>query len=221
MIVLASFPRSGNTFFRNVLYEVYGVSSGHFHPKLGTKQGDHPLLKTHVLPDFLPPHYRELPSVYLIRDGRDCMVSLAHSRRNITASGSNYLLNLTGAVLARGDAATGSWSCNVAAWTARAALVIRYEDLIRDPITETEKLRGIMDLPAPDRDRLPSFESLKGGTPRYGSGGRHKTVEEKRARAQHFFRRGVAGAYKDEMPRFHQLLFRLLNRRQMKAQGYI
>ena len=78
----------------------------------------------------------------------------------------------------------------------------------------------VLDLPAPARDRLPTFESLKRGTRKYGSGGRHKSAEEKQARAGAFFRRGVAGSYRDEMPRLVRGLFWLGNHRQMKALGY-
>ena len=50
MIWLASFPRSGNTFFRNVLFDVYGIESGIFKPK-STKQAPkhYQVVKTHML----------------------------------------------------------------------------------------------------------------------------------------------------------------------------
>ena len=54
----------------------------------------------------------------------------------------------------------------------------------------------------------------------YGSGGRHKSAEEKQERAGQFFRRGIAGSYRDEMPHFQRALFWLGNRGQMKRWGY-
>jgi hypothetical protein len=222
MIFLASFPRSGNTLFRNVLLDVYGISSLAYHPNKKKFDFDACLVvKTHVLPQVLPRDVRSRPAVYLVRDGRDAMVSMAHSRKDITAPGSNYYLNLAAAVLSLNDRQVGGWSRNVKAWTDRVSIVIRYEDLIEDPIREVEKLRALIDLPEPDRAKLPTFESLREGTHKYGSGHkRDDTEEKKKIYANKFFRRGVAGAYKDEMPRIFQWLFWLLNRKQMRAQNY-
>lgn len=106
MIWLASFPRSGNTFFRNILYEVYGISSSEYHMEKTKKViedfDSFPVIKTHLLPHQLPKNLQDLKSVYIIRDGRDALVSLAHHRKDIIAPGSNYYKNLTEAILARG-----------------------------------------------------------------------------------------------------------------------
>jgi len=205
MIWLASFPRSGNTFFRNVLFDVYGIESSEFHMETDKK----------VLKDFA-----SYP-VYIIRDGRDALVSIAHHRKDIVAPGSNYYKNLAEAILARGGSFFGGWSVNVEKWTNKADIVIRYEDLIKDPIGQIERLREIMELPEPKLEKLPTFQSLKKGTPQYGSGGKKlKRTEQKIERANKFFRRGVAGSYKDEMPKIFQLLFWLKNRKQMKANNY-
>lgn len=221
MIFLASFPRSGNTLFRNVLLEVYGISSLDYHPNRKKFDFDAcPVVKTHVLPQVLPHDVRSRPAVYLVRDGRDAMVSMAHSRKDITAPGSNYYLNLVGALLSLNDRRVGGWSQNVKAWTAQASIVIRYEDLIEDPIREVEKLRALIDLSEPNREKLPTFESLREGSDRYASGHRRATEDQKKAHANKFFRRGVAGSYKDEMPRIIQWLFWLLNRKQMRAHNY-
>ena len=225
MIWLASFPRSGNTFFRNILYEVYGIASSEYHLETNKKvQKDFasfPVVKTHLLPHQLPEKLQAAKSVYLIRDGRDALVSIAHHRKDIVAPGSNYYKNLTEAILARGGSFFGGWSENVRAWTEKADIIIRYEDLIVEPIAQVERLRAIMDLPQPQIEKLPSFQKLKNGTPKYGSGG-NKLIskDEKLERANKFFRRGIAGAYKDEMPKLFQLLFWLKNKEQMKAHHY-
>ncbi|MFK5982012.1 MAG: sulfotransferase domain-containing protein [Flavobacteriaceae bacterium] len=225
MIWLASFPRSGNTFFRNILFDVYGISSSEYHMETNKKVVENftsfPVVKTHLLPSRLPKVLQSIPSVYIIRDGRDALVSIAHHRRDIIAPGSNYYKNLLEAILARGGSFFGGWSENVAQWTNKATIVIRYEDLIKDPIGQVERLREIIELPEPKVDKVPTFKSLKGGTPQYGSGGKKiKSDKQKKDRSSKFFRRGVVGSYKDEMPVLFQILFWVKNKKQMKANKY-
>lgn len=200
MILLASFPRSGNTFFRNVLYEVYGIESSTFHldPDRVLDEGyvNYPVIKTHELPHNLPDSIRDRPAVYIIRDARDALVSIAHHRKDIVAPGSDFYTNLLEAIIAEKGSFFGGWSENVRQWTDKAAIVIRFQDLIEDPIREIEKLRSIMELPAPQYDKLPSFKQLKFGSPKYGAGKRKKI---KKLQEKHF-RRGKVGGWKDELP---------------------
>ncbi len=205
MIWLASFPRSGNTFFRNILFEVYGLESSTFHREenypMDENYAAYPFVKTHLLPDQLPEEHRAAPKVYLVRDGRDALVSLAHHRKDIIEPGTDFYTNLLEATLALGGSYFGGWSENVKQWTAEADVVIRYEDLIEDPLREVEKLRKVMDLPEPNRERLPTFEKLKFGQPQYGSGATFLAREEEvAALARKNFRKGRAGSWKEEMP---------------------
>lgn len=207
MIWLASFPRSGNTFFRNILFEVYGLSSSTYHQdkdrSLDENYDQHPVIKTHLLPEQLPEHLRNRKIVYIIRDGRDALVSMAHHRKDIVEPGSDYYNNLLLAMLANEGSYFGGWSENVKQWTAKADLVIHFSDLIEDPIREIEKLRGIIDLPQPDLSKLPSFQDLKFGQPKYGGGEEH-------VHAKHHFRRGKIGSWQDEMPvELHRLFWRI------------
>lgn len=198
MIWLASFPRSGNTFFRNVLYEVYGIESSTYHQDpdrdLDKNFATFQVVKTHELPANLPLEYQDQPAVYLVRDGRDSLVSIAHHRKDIVAPGTDFYNNLLEAILAQGGSFFGGWSENVRAWTQKAAVVIRFEDLIEDPIREVEKLRAIIDLPQPDLEKLPTFKQLKFGQPQYGAGKKAKGNQTKH------FRRGKAGGWRDELP---------------------
>ena len=183
MIWLASFPRSGNTFFRNVLFHVYGLESSEYHmepnKEVNPKFRDYPIVKTHLLPSQLPPDTQSAKSVYLIRDGRDALVSIAHHRKDIVAPGSNYYRNLAEAIIAYNGSFFGGWSGNVEAWSKKADIIIRFEDLIKDPIGEIEKLRAIMELPKPDLSKLPDFKSLREGTSKYGSGDKDDKNEKR------------------------------------------
>lgn len=221
MIWLASFPRSGNTFFRNVLYEVYGISSSSYHqdPKLDFDEDypNFPVVKTHLRPSQLPPQYKDCKSVYLIRDGRDSMVSIAHHRKDIVDPGSDYYNNLLLATLALDDSYFGGWSKNVTEWVEKADIVISFKDLIADPITELEKLRAIMDLPPPDLSKLPTFKDLKYGTPKYGAdNSKNKIVDL----AQKNFRKGKVSGYLSEMPLDIQDLFQNLHGEVLSQHNY-
>ena len=219
MIWLASFPRSGNTFFRIVLREVYGISSGHLRPP-EMRQGDwekdleFPVVKTHLEPHDLYPDDPTIPAVYIVRDGCDAMVSISHHRRDIVVPGSDYLRNMDEAIRAENGSFFGGWSRNVEAWLKRARIVIRFEELIENPIGNVEKLRDILDMPEPKASNLPTFEDLKSRPMPYG----RRADGEWR---QKFFRRGKVGAWRDEMPEAMQQLFWELHGETMEQLGYI
>jgi len=205
MIWIASFPRSGNTFVRNILFEVYGLSSSEFHREadyhLDMEYTSHPFVKTHLLPGQLDPGDPSIKSVYLVRDGRDAMVSIAHQRSDIVAPGSDFLENLQAAIYAEKDTFFGGWSRNVNEWIRHADLILRYEDLLADPINQIERLRTIMDLPEPDPSKIPTFEQLKSGNAAYGA---RKSWgysdDESKKLAEKAFRKGVSKSWKSEMP---------------------
>ncbi len=225
MIWLASFPRSGNTFVRNILYEVYGIESSTFH-----YQTDYPIdpnyekyefVKTHELPTLIKPVDESIPAVYIIRDGRDAMVSMAHHRKDIIAPGSDFYQNLKEAIIADRGSFFGGWSTNVKQWIDRADILIRYEDLLNDPIAYVEKFRKIYDLPKPDVDKLPTFNKLKFGIPKYGAS-KDQTIseDEKLEKSKKFFRRGIKGGWKDEMPDELHDLFWSYHGETMERLGY-
>lgn len=225
MIWIASFPRSGNTFVRNILFEVYGLSSGEYHLEeeypLDKHYAENPFVKTHLLPHQLEPSSPDIKSVYLVRDGRDALISMAHQRTDIVAPGSDFHENLKAAIIAEKDTFFGGWSHNASAWMKRADLIIRYEDLIADPIGQIERIREIYELPEPDLSKTPSFEKLKSGQAAYGarkSWGYSKDESEKLA--DKAFRKGRAGSWKNEMPDEIHDLFWTFHGNTMEQFGY-
>lgn len=78
-----------------------------------------------------------------------------------------------------------------------------------------------MELPQPKLEKIPTFQSLKKGSPKYGSGGtKIKSKALKLEHANKFYRRGIAGSYKDEMNMLFQFLFWIRHGRQMKTHNY-
>ena len=214
MVWLASFPRSGNTFARNVLHDVYGLESTEVNLKslgMTSTHEEYPIVKTHLLPEQVRPLNDNTPVIYLVRDGRDALVSLAYHRTNIIEPGSDFLENLALALKAQKGSYFGGWHLNVIKWLLRADLVIRFEDLTRDPVGQFERLRKYYpSLPPPDLSAIPTFESQKFGSPKYGPPKRKNL----------FFRKGKVGDWKANMPTELQDEFWKRSGRIMEALGY-
>ncbi len=220
---LASFPRSGNTYFRNILYYCYGIESSAFH------NGEHypvdpqfqkyDVVKTHLLPHELPKV--NCPVVYLIRDGRDSLVSMAHQKKDLIDVQSTLYSNLQEAIVAAEGTFFGGWSENVKQWMEKADVVIRYEDLVADPIGQVERLRKFIDMPEGDITKLPTFEQMKKGEAYFGL----KELDEfklnsKTEQTAKFFRKGKSGSWRDEMPTHLQDLFWNYHGETMERLGY-
>ena len=194
---LASFPRSGNTFFRTVLYNRFGVKSysvsddpeffqhnvadviGHVRMPGPIKDFDSwnhqerlRVIKTHWYPSTLPVSLR---SIYLVRDPRDVVVSIAW-RYNSKGRG-EFLPAM------RSRLSTTRWPKHVMAWREHADVIIRFEDLLDTPVRVVRNAVddvGI-DLPKGKRGRrVPSFDDL------------HRLYPQ-------FFRTGCVGDWKNYM----------------------
>ena len=99
---------------------------------------------------------------------------------------------------------------HVRKWLKRASIVIRFEDLIVDPIACVERLLPYLNLPQPDLEKLPTFDDLKYGSAIYVG---HK-------RRERFFWRGSVGSWRDEMPEDIQKLFWKRHGDVLKELGY-
>ena len=62
------------------------------------------------------------------------MVSMAHYRKTLIAVDSDFEQDLVDVIEAREGSHFGGWSQHVRRWQERADLVIRFEDLIQDPM---------------------------------------------------------------------------------------
>ena len=201
-----------------MLFEVYGLESSTFHFEAHGADPDWEkaaIVKTHQLPHELPDILLGAKVVYLVRDGRDAVVSLAHHRKDIFDSGSSLDQNMLEAMNADEGSYFGGWTRHVLSWYKRADLIIRFEDLIADPIRECERLRGILDLPKPKKD-APTFSDLKSGQPEYGSGKYHSNKNL----ASNWFRSGKVNGWETEMSERLQTRFWHLHGEAMEYAGY-
>jgi len=232
IVWLASYPRSGNTFTRVLLksyfgidtysiyddphFERYGVADlvGHRRMRLTLDEmrasGETFIVKTHERnPD-------DSARIYVVRDGRDAAVSYAHYlcsierpegkkealRRMLGGGCFRTLLNR----VAVGDAEYGGWGEHVRSWLFGTqiprTLVIRFEDLVLEPLGQVERLRNFLQLPMPlTTDEAPKFEELQRAFPE-------------------FFRKGVVGSWQKEMPEKIHRRFQKMNGKVLVALGY-
>jgi hypothetical protein len=231
-IVLASYPRSGNTFLRNILHDVFGVFSWNNTKMYGRRMDEYReldklqktdaidaddlkrhntleqqlkqyVLKTHEMPSSILPDCDENAKlIYLVRDGRDALVSMAHHRKDIVEPGTDFLANLEESIMAPLGSYFGGWGNNVTEWTKIAHLVIYFENLIREPEKEIHRLKAVLDLPDPKLDNIPTFDSQRSGESHFGRKKRQSMTEkEKAAFSEKFFRSGKIGGWKEDMPK--------------------
>ena len=169
-IWLASYPRSGNTLLRTILYQCFGLISASIYPndlggnkelesyvghiehgkngKISFPVGAAPLIKTHE-----PPH-DDGGAVYVVRDGRAACISLwEFYRRSLPLE----------AVIA-GRHRFGTWENHLTAWqpwTRQNTLLLRYEELLSDLHTVLETLSTFLDAEI-IKTKIPERETIAG-----------------------------------------------------------
>ncbi|MBX3063938.1 MAG: sulfotransferase domain-containing protein [Anaerolineae bacterium] len=212
---LASYPRSGNTFFRTLLKHVYDINSLTIYDQLPqttwTAAPEYFTMHPHKIPTFedmvaadewyvmkthdLPKE--DHPAIYIVRDGRDALISHAHFvleydwKLPLEERQARYYDTLR--MLIETDVSFGGWGKNVLAWTLRQTptIVVKFEQLIINPFeTLAAALTEIGYQPPEARssDTPLNFEHL------------HKLNPQ-------FFRKGRVGAWREEMPTDLQELF--------------
>ncbi len=223
IIWLASYPRSGNTFFRVALRYLYGCKPNCIYQMGGEGTGSLGVLdckvatdlsieeleadeeihfvKTH---DLWQPQYRR--AIYLLRDGREALVSYAHflqSRFNHQVDKPEFETGLRNLILEE-NSPFGTWSSNVASWEQCPQMtLVRFEDFTKRPLAcldEALKNLGVsIDRVSAD---VPPFQEL------------HQLAPD-------FFRKGRVGEWQDEFPADLLDLFHEKSREQLVRYGYL
>jgi len=225
IVWLASYPRSGNTFLRIVLQRLYGAPTYSIYEdddpvaqRVGPSLvGYRPKPERSVMSDsaevyFTKTHKRRkgdgYPAIYLVRDGRDAVVSHARLRMSQQLAADSdcqmtfedFLREEITRPYVDGHPSSGTWGGNVLSWlgaadasaaTDASVTLLRYEDLIVDPRGSVERaVSSLLPELAPSVDAvIPSFNELHRVDPL-------------------FFRRGAAHSHRDEMTdELHELFW--------------
>lgn len=209
-IFIVGYPKSGNTWFQNLIAGmVYGVdprfgptvlahdlvpdlSSGKYYRRYATPM----FFKSHALPC---PEYRRV--VYLLRDGRDVMVSYRHYQEATLGKQFDFLQYVSPET----ELYPCHWAQHVDAWMKNPyrahILIIKYENLLREPVTELQRFCKFAGVPRENKHlasiaEAAAFRNLREREERIGFG----RADVNFLPGKFFFRRGVAGSHKDEMP---------------------
>jgi hypothetical protein len=206
-IFIVGYPKSGNTWMQYLLAGLgFGLDARlapdslvqELIPDMHSKR----FYKRHLTPTFFKTH--QLPQrrfrkvIYLVRDGRDVMVSYFH-HLNALGHPMDYLkLVETGEGLY-----PCRWHEHVESWLANPfsaeVITVKYESLHRDAVAELEKICAFAGLER-EREMLESivkkttFELMRGREKKLGW---ENTLWP---RDKAFIRRGKIGSFTDEMP---------------------
>ncbi len=208
-IFIAGYPKSGNSWFQNLIAGlVFGILPDRGHPRLVLEvipdvHQKNVLFRRYQTPSFFKTHHKPMPQyqnvVYLLRDGRDVMVSYWHFLQAIQ----NVKIDFATMVQTGEHLYPCKWQEHVETWMANPynarMLVIKYEDLLCDPIPQLKRFCAFS-----------GIEADTGFLEMISHSATFEKLQEKERRLwvpdsgwpkdKQFYRRGVEGSFRDEMP---------------------
>jgi len=210
-VIIVGYMKSGTTWFRNLVAGViYGVDPElapyklvwDLVPNYGPKR---PYYKRYSTPMYFKSHDLPQPKfkrvVYLIRDGRDVMVSYFHHFKTMEEGKETDFLKVVKGK--KGFPAACKWHRHVETWLSNPyeaqMLIVKYEDLKTNPVNELQRFCEFAGVKRDDAflklmAEKASFEKMRQKEALNGMG--LLTWPKEKA----FVRRGAIGSYKDEMP---------------------
>jgi|ERR1017187_1626423 hypothetical protein len=228
-LFIIGFPKSGHTWTQNLIAEaLYGFSAEttpdkliqdlvpDIHYRKYYKRYHSPMFfKAHALP---APEFRRV--IYLLRDGRDAIVSYLHHLEAIERRNMDFLhLVKTGEGLF-----PCKWHEHVGRWQANpfqaSMLVVRYENLIQDTVQQLGRMLSFAGIERSSAQleaavRRSSFSSMQEREKQSG------LENSQWPKDRLFVRRGKVGSFQDEMPTEVQQAFLLEAAPMMNQLGYI
>lgn len=221
LVWVASYPRSGNHLTMQTLREAFGINrfgTGHGNKVwMGSMNAGYEIppeledlgkeelldaLRDRPEPFFIKTHRPEhaedpAPALNIVRDGRDVHVSQAHWR--IEKNPEEPFNDALEALISR-----RAWSKHVERWRNRTAptALIRFEDLVEDPVSLLKHHCDAIGVPLPEASgRVRPFEALQKRNPKV-------------------YRKGKAGAWREEMPAETEARFWEIHSEAMQVLGY-
>ena len=215
-VFLVSYPRSGNTWMRFLIYNLLHareepasftnidcvIPGIYRHTDRALRRLPGPrILKSH---ERFDPRYKKV--IYIARDPRDVLISYYHYHLKLDRIGENYSLNEYTSQFVAGELDSfGSWGENAGSWLearqgSEGFLHLRYEDLLKHPEHELYKVASLLQANVPDEQlvRAVSLSSAKRMRvlEKEGSWKAMKNTRSDRA----FVRSAREGVWKHELP---------------------
>lgn len=203
-VFLAGFPKSGNTWLQNIIAGIIlnmdtenlsdtlsqslvpDIHSANFYKRFYEPM----FFKTHHLPS---PEYQKV--IHLIRDGRDALWSYYQMKTELGEK-----ITLEEMVLENKGLFPCSWQQHTRAWLENPynanLLIIKYELLISDPLSELKKICDFIDLERTEKDlhkiiKGNSFSKMKKKESIFGGYNKHLNPNG------NFLRKGIIGDFKE------------------------
>lgn len=147
-------------------------------------------------------------AIYVVRDPRDVAVSYAHHLGCDVAAAVQQMADPNGRMAGGSKRATtqvrqhlGTWSEHVEGWLEHdlfPVVLVRYEDLVDDPAAQLLRIVNTLGRVTTEQQRASAveaarFDALQAQEQANG-------FRERPGRDRPFFRRGIAGAWRDELP---------------------
>lgn len=210
-IFIVGYPKSGNTWMQSLVSGMlYGIDTEFLPDRLAqaivpdvharqfyTRFGKINFFKSHHLPR---PEYKKV--IYLIRDGRDVITSYYSYNKVL-----GYDFSLEEMVKEGKGLFPSKWKDHVSAWMENPynalVLIVRYEDLINQTMTELQKICEFASIERETKKLEKviignSIDKMREKAKKYNGMG-HLNWEGNKA--QKFFRKGKVGSYKTELPK--------------------
>ena len=215
---IASYPRSGNTFLRIILqnifrqptYSIYRIAGQDFPDPSADALEEAPFLPVNwrqlltqepgAQPFFIKTHDApedDSPAIYLVRDGRAAIDSYFHYQQKFAFEHPSLTAVIAGACQ------FGGWSEHYRAWqplTRPRTLFLQYERMVSNPAAVIPQIAGFLQL-EPAAEKLPTFDELQ-------------------ARFPAFFRRGQSDEFLKEWSPSQKALFNECHGPVMRELGY-
>ena len=228
-VFLVSYPKSGSTWLRSLLigaafgsdplltpFELFRklmpfVGGGSHYARFSTPM----YFKSHALPQ---PEYRR--AIYLVRDGRDALVSFHHHVQTMR----QQQIDIEDFVRGKDRYFKHEWHEHVEAWLGNPygadILTLKYEDLKADPLDQLRRVCAFLGIARGDDllrrvvdgstfDKMRSKEQSDGPAIANWPAG------------QPFMRRGQTGSYRDELPEAALSLFMERAEPTLRKCGYL